>query len=73
MSALTKYIEIEELTKSNNPNSIPHFVGNEVFEVAGWTVPPLYKKEQAITKEEIINRLKKLMEDIINIVEQSES
>lgn len=72
MSVLIKHIEVEEFTKSNSSDSIPHFVGNEVFEVAGWTVPPLYKKEQAITKEEIINRLKKLMEDIINIVEQNE-
>lgn len=62
MSALIKCIEIEEFTKSNNSNSIPHFVGNEIFEVTSWIVPPLRKskKGQAMVKKEIINKLKDL-------------
>ena len=69
MSILIKHIEIEEFMKSND--SIPHFVGNEVFEVTGWVIPPLHK-EQVIVKEEIINRLKELMEAIVDIIEQDE-
>ena len=49
MSILIKHIEVEEFTKSNNPDSIPHFVGNEVYEVAGWTIPR--KKKRILLKE----------------------
>ena len=62
MSILIKCIEIEEFAKSNNSNLTPHFVGNEIFEVAGWTVPPLrkFKKGKTMVKKEIINKLKDL-------------
>lgn len=62
MSTLVKCIEIEEFTKSNNSNLTPHFVGNEIFEVAGWTVSPLrkIKKGKIMVKKEIINKLKDL-------------
>lgn len=62
MSILIKSIEIEEFAKSNNSNLTPHFVVNEIFEVAGWTVPPLrnFKKGKTMVKKEIINKLKDL-------------
>lgn len=73
MSTLIKHTEVEEFTKSNNSNSIPHFVGNEVFEVAGWVFPRLqkFKKKQILLKENEMNVLDLVKErdEIVNAID----
>ena len=73
MSILIKHIEVEEFTKSNSSDLIPHFAGNEVFEVAGWVVPRLqkFKKERILLKENEMNVLDLVKErdDIVNAID----
>ena len=73
MSALIKHIEIEELTKSNSSDSIPHFVGNKIFEVVDWVVPRLqkFKKERILLKENEMNVLDLVKErdEIVNAID----